>query len=66
MLCTATGWVDGNAGHGIITLSVIIMGILALLNKISWNIALLHIVGTALIVGASAMVTALNAGGTGC
>jgi type IV secretory pathway VirB2 component (pilin) len=66
MLCTAASWIDGNAGHGIITLSVIIMGILALLNKISWNFALLHIVGTALLVGASSMVSALNAGGSGC
>jgi len=66
MLCTAASWADGNTGHGVITLSVIIMGILALLNKISWNFALLHIVGTALIVGASAMVNALNAGASGC
>lgn len=66
MLCQVSGWATGNTGRGIATLSVVIMGILALFNKITWNFAILHIAGIALLEGASAFVNALNAGGAGC
>lgn len=66
MLCNVSGWADGNTGRGIATLAVVMLGILALLNKISWNMAIIHIVGAALLTGASVFITALNVGGTGC
>lgn len=66
MLCTVSGWTAGNTGKGIATLSIVMLGIFALLNKMSWNFAILHIVGIALLEGGSAVVTAINAGGTGC
>ncbi len=65
-LCTAASWANGNMGAGIATLSIIIMGILALLGKVSWNLATLHVVGTALLVGAGSFVSSLNAGASGC
>lgn len=66
MLCTVVGWEKGSTGRGIATLAMIIVGIMALMNKISWGFVLLHIVGTALMVGASSIVSSLNAGGSGC
>ncbi|MEK6746067.1 MAG: TrbC/VirB2 family protein [Pseudomonadota bacterium] len=66
MLCTVSGWALGNTGKGIATLSIVMLGILALLNKMSWNFAILHIVGIALLEGAAGVVDAINAGGTGC
>jgi|CXWL01.1.fsa_nt_gi type IV secretory pathway VirB2 component (pilin) len=65
-LCTAASWANGNMGAGIATLSIIIMGILALLGKVSWNLAILHVVGVALLVGASSFISSLNAGASGC
>ncbi len=66
MMCTVSGWMLGNTGKGIATLAMIMLGILALMGKISWNIAIIHAVGGVLIVGASSLVTALGTGGTGC
>lgn len=66
MLCNVCGWATGNTGKGIATLSIVMLGILALMNKISWNMAILHIVGIGLLEGAATFVTAINAGGTGC
>jgi type IV secretory pathway VirB2 component (pilin) len=66
MMCNVTGWMFGTTGKGIATLSVIMLGILALFNKISWGMGILHIVGIALIEGAAVVVNSLNAGGTGC
>lgn len=66
ILCNVSGWATGNTGKGIATLSIVMLGILALFNKISWNMAILHIVGIALLEGAAAFVTAMDAGGTGC
>lgn len=66
MLCTVSGWALGNTGKGIATLSIVMLGILALLNKMSWNFAILHIVGIALLEGAAGVVNAINAGGSGC
>lgn len=66
MLCTVSDWATGNTGKGIATLSIVMLGILALMNKISWNMAILHIVGIGLLEGAATFVNAMNAGGTGC
>ncbi|MEQ1789284.1 MAG: TrbC/VirB2 family protein, partial [Rickettsiales bacterium] len=66
MLCTTTSWVHGSMGQGISILAVIILGLLALFNKISWGITLIHIVGAALLVGASSIVGSLGLGIAGC
>lgn len=66
MLCNVSSWADGNTGRGIATLAVIMLGILALLNKISWNMAIIHIIGAALLTGASVFISALGVGGAGC
>lgn len=66
MLCNVSGWALGNTGRGIATLSIIVLGILALLNKMSWNFTILHIVGIALLEGAATVVNSLDASATGC
>lgn len=66
MMCSVTEWMLGSTGRGIATLSIVMLGILSLLNKISWGMGILHIVGIGLIEGAAITVTSLNAGGTGC
>lgn len=66
MLCIVSSWANGNAGEGLATLAVIIIGILAINNKISWGIAIIHVVGVALLAGAGSIITALNVGGSGC
>ncbi len=66
MMCVVSDWMHGSTGEGIATLGIIMLGILALFNKISWNIAIIHAVGGAIIVAASSIVNSLNAGGTGC
>ncbi len=66
VMCNVTEWMHGTTGEGLATLAMIMLGILALFNKISWNVAIIHAVGGVLIVGASALVTSLGTGGTGC
>lgn len=66
MMCTVSGWMLGNTGKGLATLGMIMLGILALLGKISWGLVIIHAVGGVLIVGASSLVTALGTAGTGC
>ena len=66
MMCAVSGWMDGNTGKGLGTLGMITIGVLAIFNKISWGMAIIHAVGGIMIIGASSLVTAMNAGGTGC
>ncbi len=66
VMCNVSNWMHGSTGKGLATLGIVMLGILALFNKISWNLAIIHAVGGVLIVGASSLVTAMNAGGTGC
>ena len=66
MLCNVAGWTSGSTGRGVATLAVIIVGILAVMNKISWGIVLIHIVGVALFEGAGSIVDSLGTSGSGC
>lgn len=62
-LCMVSGWFLGNTGRGLATIGIIIIGIGALLGKVSWGMALIVGVGVALIFGASGLVTSLGGGG---
>jgi type IV secretion system protein VirB2 len=66
MLCTVVGWFTGTAGKGLATLAIIVIGVGALMGKVSWGMAIIVGLGIALIFGAAAMVNSLDAGGSGC
>lgn len=65
-MCTVAGWFLGNTGQGLATLAIIVIGVGALMGKVSWGMAIIVGLGIALIFGAAAMVNAINAGGSGC
>jgi type IV secretory pathway VirB2 component (pilin) len=65
-MCTVVGWFTGNTGQGLATLAIIVIGVGALMGKVSWGMAIIVGLGISLIFGAAAMVNAINAGGTGC
>ena len=68
MMCNVVDFFNGNAGKGLATLAIIIIGVGALMGKVSWGMAIIVGLGIALIFGAAAMVTAIGTGGTatGC
>ena len=61
-LCIAATWITGNTGRGIATIGITIIGIGALLGKVSWGMAMIVGVGVAIVFGSTAIVQLL--GGT--
>ena len=61
-LCIAATWITGNTGRGIATIGITIIGIGALLGKVSWGMAMIVGVGVAVVFGATGIVRLL--GGT--
>ena len=61
-LCTAATWITGNTGRGIATIGITVIGIGALLGKVSWGMAMIVGVGVAIVFGSTAIVRLL--GGT--
>ncbi len=61
-LCIAATWITGNTGRGIATIGITIIGIGALLGKVSWGMAMIVGVGVAIVFGSTAIVALL--GGT--
>lgn len=66
MMCNVVGWFTGSTGKGLATLAIIVIGVGALMGKVSWGMAIIVGLGIALIFGAAAMVNSLGAGGSGC
>ena len=67
VLCTAVGWFTGNTGKGLATIAITVIGIGALLGKVSWGMAIIVGIGVAIVFGAAGIVNSLGAsGGTGC
>lgn len=69
-LCIAATWITGDSARARATIAVAILGIGALLGKISWGIALLVGVGISVVFGATTIVQLLGGtssamGGTG-
>lgn len=62
-LCAVVGWMTGNTGAAIATLAVIIIGVGALLGKVSWGMAIIVGLGIATIFGAADLSTTLGGGG---
>ena len=65
-LCNVVGWMHGKTGKALVVLAMVITGVMALLNKITWGVALIHLVGEALVLEASIMVSNIAAGGVDC
>lgn len=66
VLCTTSAWFTGNTGKGLATIAVTIIGIGALLGKVSGGMAMIVGIGVAIVFGASQLVGAMGAGATGC
>lgn len=66
MMCTVVSWFTGNTGKGLATLAIIVIGVGALMGKVSWGMAIIVGLGIALIFGAAGVVNSLSAGGSGC
>lgn len=68
VLCTVVEWFTGNTGKGLATIAVTIIGIGALLGKVSWGMAMIVGIGVAIVFGAAGIVNAMGAGAdsTGC
>ena len=60
VLCTAMNWFTGSTGKGLATIAITIIGIGALLGKVSWGMAIIVGMGVAIVFGASALVTTLS------
>lgn len=66
VLCNVVKWFNGPVGQGIATLAIIVIGLGALMGKVSWGMAIIVGIGVAVIFGAGAIVGELGAGGSGC
>ena len=68
-LCRVVGWFTGNTGKGIATIAIIVIGVGALMGKVSWGMAIIVGIGVALIFGAASIVNSISsnaaAGGSG-
>ena len=64
VLCDVVGWFTGQIGAGIATLAIIVIGIGALMGKVSWGMAIIVGIGVGVIFGAGSIVQAL--GGQQC
>lgn len=68
VLCGVVSWFTGTIGQGIATLAIIVIGIGALMGKVSWGMAIIVGIGVAVIFGAASIVNELsdfNTGGFG-
>ncbi|MDE3017284.1 MAG: TrbC/VirB2 family protein [Pseudomonadota bacterium] len=62
VLCIVVGWFTGNTGKGLATIAITVIGIGALLGKVSWGMAIIVGVGIAVVFGAAGIVDAFNQG----
>lgn len=64
VLCNVVGWFTGTIGAGIATLAIIVIGIGALMGKVSWGMAIIVGLGVGVVFGAPSIVAALGATST--
>lgn len=65
VLCVVVQWFTGNTGKGLATIAVTVIGIGALLGKVSWGMAIIVGIGIAIVFGAAGIVDALSSAGPG-
>ncbi|MDX2096071.1 MAG: TrbC/VirB2 family protein [Alphaproteobacteria bacterium] len=66
VLCNVVGWFTGPVGAGIATLAIIVIGIGALMGKVSWGMAIIVGLGVGVIFGAGTIVEVLSSNSTTC
>lgn len=66
VLCDVVAWFNGPVGKGIATLAIIIIGVGALMGKVSWGMAIIVGIGVAVVFGADDIVNALGGEGGAC
>ena len=60
VLCTVVAWFTGNTGKGLATIAITVIGIGALLGKVSWGMAIIVGIGVAIVFGAANIVSAMS------
>ncbi|MES2984450.1 MAG: TrbC/VirB2 family protein [Pseudomonadota bacterium] len=65
VLCAVVSWFQGPIGAGIATLAIIVIGVGALMGKVSWGMAIIVGLGVGVIFGAPSIVKSLG-GATAC
>ncbi len=65
-LCDVVSWFTGRLGAGIATLAIIVIGIGALMGKVSWGMAIIVGLGVGIVFGAPSIVAALSPGAAAC
>jgi type IV secretory pathway VirB2 component (pilin) len=58
--CNVINWFNGPIGKGIATIAIVVVGVGALMGKVSWGMAIIVGLGVALIFGATTIVGALG------
>jgi type IV secretion system protein VirB2 len=61
IMCTVASWFTGRTGKGLATIGITIIGIGALLGKVSWGMALIVGIGVAIVFGAASIVDEIAA-----
>jgi type IV secretory pathway VirB2 component (pilin) len=60
VLCNVVGWFTGTIGKAIATLAIIVVGVGALMGKVSWGMAIIVGIGVGVIFGAPGIVEAVS------
>ena len=64
VLCSVARWFTGNTGKGLATIAITVIGVGALLGKVSWGMAMIVGIGVAIVFGAAQIVNTMGAGGS--
>lgn len=65
VLCKVSSWITGNTGKGLATIAISIIGVGALLGKVSWGMSMIVGIGVAIIFGAGQLVSVMGVGQVG-
>ena len=60
VLCNVVRWLTGGLGKAIATISIIIIGIGAMMGKVSWGMAIIVAIGVSIVFGAGQIVNILS------
>ena len=66
VMCNVVFFMTGTTGKAIATIAIIVVGLGALMGKISWGMALIVALGVALVFGAATIVDNLGGEGADC
>lgn len=66
VVCKLVGALSGPTGRAVATLAIIIIGVGALMGKVSWGMAIIVAIGIAIVFGAPAILNVLSGGTSNC